>query len=89
MIKRIELSINANIKARITARPFDIFREKICSKEEADGYWLADDGYLYEGCRFGVFFLSEQNQWYKDEDYQRFRSMITEEELQRFIDSKS
>ena len=83
MIKSIERSINANIKARITARPFDVFTEKICSKEEAYGYWLADDGYLYYGCRYGLFLFSEQNKRYKDEDHQRFRSMIMIDEIMR------
>ena len=89
MIKSIISEIKINIKARITAKPFDIYREKLCSKKEADGYWLANDGYLYYGCRWGVFFFTEQNQWYKDKEYQKFRTMISDEELQRFIDSKS
>jgi len=83
MIKNIISEIKNNIKARITARPFDIFKEKICSKEEEFGYWLADDGYVYYGWRFGIFFLAAQNKWYSEEDHQRFRSMITIDEIMR------
>ena len=52
------------VKANRTAKPFDIYKEQICSKKEADGYWLADDGYIYYGNRWLVFFKSAQNSWW-------------------------
>jgi hypothetical protein len=55
----------ANIKARITAKPFDIWTECICKNRKNDRYWLASDGLIYYGSRWGVFLISYQNSWYQ------------------------
>lgn len=54
-----------NIKARLSAKPFNIYTEEIDYKR--DGYdWLAGDGKLYYGKRWFVFFESHQNSWWKN-----------------------
>lgn len=53
-----------NIKARLFANKFDIYRECIVEKDN-DGYFIYNN-IIYYGSRFGVFFKSEQNNWYKD-----------------------
>ena len=56
-------SILENIKARIHAKRYDIYKEVIVRKGN-DGYFLYNDT-IYFGNRFGVFLYSQQNSWFK------------------------
>ena len=74
MIKKIISAIKANIRARIKAKPYDIYRERLCSKENANGYWVDEGGYIYFGHRWGVFIFAAQNAWTK-EDWGQLREL--------------
>lgn len=65
-----------NIKARWTAKPFNVYKECISSKKEADGYWLADDGFIYYGDRWLIFFKSMQNDWYTEGKFNFYKNLI-------------
>lgn len=62
-------SIIANIRARLTAQPFNIHTEEIDYSRPMDifllGDWLADDSNLYYGHPCFVFFISAQNAWWQ------------------------
>lgn len=64
-INAVLAAVIPNYKARISAKPFDIYREEITVKGKNENYWLADDGYLYYGSRWGIFFKSAQNDWWR------------------------
>lgn len=57
-----------NLIARFKAKKYNIWTEQIDPKREADG-WLSGDWYangkLYYGHPLFIFFLSEQNSWFK------------------------
>lgn len=58
-----------NIKARFKAQKYNIWTEQIDPKRESDSWFLGDwyaNGKLYYGHPLLVFFLSEQNEWFKD-----------------------
>lgn len=52
-----------NLQARFYGKPFDIFKEVVV-KSSSNRYYLYND-VIYHGCRWGVFFVSAQNIWYK------------------------
>jgi hypothetical protein len=54
-------SILINLKARIYAKRFNIWTEQI-DKSNKEGYFIYD-GIIFFGNRFGVFFVSNQNEW--------------------------
>lgn len=70
-IKRFfdENRIGINLKARWTAKRFDIYKEQLDNNRPADtflsGDYLASDGYLYYGHPLFTFFRSAQNRWYQ------------------------
>jgi hypothetical protein len=58
-----------NLKARFKAQKYNIWTEQIDPKRKKD-CWLAGDWYangkLYYGHPMFIFFLSAQNNWFKD-----------------------
>lgn len=54
-------SILMNLKARMYAKRFNIWTEKI-DESNKEGYFIYD-GVIYYGNRFLVFFVSYQNNW--------------------------
>lgn len=63
------LAAVAHLKARWTAKPFDIWKEKQDDNRKADfflaGDWISDDGNLYYGHPLFIFFESAQNSWWR------------------------
>lgn len=57
-----------NIKARFTAKKFNIYSEKVDPNRKADGFlsgdWLSKDGIIYYGHPAFIFFRSCQNDWW-------------------------
>ena len=54
-------SILINLKARIYAKRFNIWTEKI-DIYDREKYYIYD-GIIFFGNRLGVFFVSNQNEW--------------------------
>lgn len=63
-----------NIKARLTAKKFNVWTGKIDPKRKADNFlagdWIAKDGLLYYGHPLFIFFKSCHNSWRKLENSQ-------------------
>jgi NurA-like 5'-3' nuclease len=56
-----------NIKARWSAKRFDIYKEQIDHKAKyLDGYFISRDGTIWYGCKFYIFFKSSQNDWWQE-----------------------
>ena len=53
-----------NIKARIYAKPFDVYKEEVV--KSGNGEYYLYNGVIYYGCRWWVFFISSQNRWYQE-----------------------
>jgi len=62
------LAAVANVKARCTAKKFDIWKECEDDNRKSDswlsGDWIASDGKLYYGHPLFIFFASAQNDWW-------------------------
>lgn len=58
-----------NIKARIYAKPYDIYKEQVV-RSGNEGYYLYNDT-IYYGLRWLVFIVSSQNSWYQAERFMR------------------
>ena len=54
-------SVLINLKARIYAKRFNIWTEKIDIYDREEYYIY--DGIIFFGNRLGVFFVSNQNEW--------------------------
>lgn len=58
-----------NIKARLTAKKFNVWTQEVDPKRKPDafmnGNWIADDGFIYYGHPLGIFFKSNHNEWWK------------------------
>lgn len=63
-MKKAFLAIKNNIRQRFVCKPFCIWCEKVCKKGQNGDYWLGDDGCIYYGERWLVFFKSAQNKWW-------------------------
>ena len=59
-----------SIKARFYGKPFDIHKEEIAGSGN-DGYYLYN-GVIYYGCRWFVFIVSSQNQWYQERQFSKW-----------------
>ena len=57
-----------NIKARLYAKKFNVWTEKIDTKRKADSFFGGDyyyNGTIYYGHPLFVFFESNHNSWFK------------------------
>ena len=69
-----------NIKARIYAKPYDIYKEEVV-KSGNEGYYLYNDT-IYYGLRWLVFIVSGQNSWYQEEKFMKqFRTKQYKKEI--------
>ena len=59
--------LKGNIKARIHAKRYDIYKEVVVAKGN-NGYFI-HNGVIYYGNRFVVFFYSNQNEEFAHEFY--------------------
>lgn len=61
-------AVASNVKARWTAKKFDIWKECQDDNRKSDswkgGYWIASDGKIYYGHPLFIFFESVQNSWW-------------------------
>jgi len=58
-----------NIKARFKAQKYNIWTEQVDPKRKADNFFCGDwyfNGNLYYGHPLFIFFISSQNEWFKD-----------------------
>lgn len=62
-VSTLLIAVVNNIRQRFVCKPFNIWEEKICNKSKNQQDWLGDDGILYYGDRWGVFFKSYHNKW--------------------------
>lgn len=63
------MKIIENLKARFKAQKYNIWTEQIDPKRKADSWFSGDwyaNGKLYYGHPLLNFFLSSQNDWFKD-----------------------
>ena len=68
-------TIIQNIKARLSAKKFNIWTEEIDPKREPDAFLLGDwiaNGKLYYGHPLFIFFESSQNEWFKESQYEHY-----------------
>ena len=63
-VSTLLVAVANNVRQRFVCKPFNIWEEKICEKGKNQQDWLGDDGVLYYGDRWGVFFKSHQNEWW-------------------------
>jgi hypothetical protein len=58
-----------NLKARKNAKPYNIWTNKVDTNN--DGYWLYDNC-LWYGNRWLVFFFSNQNAWFNEDEAKNY-----------------
>ena len=58
-----------NIKARIYAKPYDIYKEQVVGSKN-EGYYLYNNT-IYYGLRWLVFIVSSQNSWYQEKKFMK------------------
>ena len=53
-MKRIINMMPHWLKLRLTLKPFDIYKETICSRNKSDDYWIGYDNKVYYGMKWFI-----------------------------------
>jgi hypothetical protein len=76
-LKQFFNNVKVDLKARWTAKRFDIYKEVLDPDRRRDGFFqgdfLSSDGYIYYGHPLFIYFRSSQNSWFQDKEYQERR----------------